>query len=77
MPPAIADFMIHVKESMSEMDMATLADSICDNICVTSACVSQDDPHLIMVNYDSNCSSARAIVQGVASQGVHALAIGL
>lgn len=75
MPPAIADFMIHIKESLSEPDMVTLADSICDNVCVTSACVSQDDPHLIMVNYDSNCSSAFAILQGIT--GVHAQAIGL
>jgi hypothetical protein len=75
MQTAIADFMIHINENLSEPDMVTLADSICDNVCVTSACVSQSDPHLIMVNYDSNCSSAHAIVQGIS--GVHAQAVGL
>jgi hypothetical protein len=77
MQPAIADFMIHITETLSEADLSTLADTVCDDACVTSACVSHDNPHLILVNYDSNCASARDIVRIVASQGVHAQAVGL
>jgi len=75
MQPNIADFMIHISDPLSEGAMATLADSICDNVCVTSACVSESDPHLIMVNYDPDCSSAHAIVKGIT--GVHAQAVGM
>lgn len=75
MPANITDFMIHISEPLSEGDMATLADSIRDNVCVTSACVSAKDPHLIMVHYDPDCSSAHAIVKGIA--GVHAQAVGM
>lgn len=77
MQPAIADFMIHITESLPETDMSTLADSLCNDACVTSACISHDNPHLIIVNYDSNCASARDIVRNVASRGVHAQAVGL
>lgn len=75
--PAVADFMIHVSDPLSEMEMLTLADTVCDERCVLSACVSQEDNHLIIVNYDSNCVSARDIVGHVVRQGVHAQAVGL
>jgi hypothetical protein len=77
MNPAITDFMIHVNETLSEEDMARLADSVCSDHCVMSACVSQDNPHLIIVNYDSNCESARDIVTRLGDRGVHAQAVGL
>lgn len=77
MNPAIADFMIHVKEPLSDEDMVRLADSVCNDTCVMSACVSQENPHLIIVNYDSNCESARDIISRLGDRGVHAQAIGL
>lgn len=76
MNPAIADFMIHVNETLPEPEMLRLADSVCDDACVMSACVSQSDPHLILVNYDSNCASARDILAKFSGQGVHAQAVG-
>jgi hypothetical protein len=77
MQPAIADFMIHVNETLSDADMTRLADSVCNGDCVMSACVSQDDPHLMIVNYDSNCGSVRDIIGRVSRMGVHAQAVGL
>jgi len=77
MNAAIADFMIHVNEALSDEDMVRLADSVCTDACVTSACVSQDSPHLILVNYDSNCESARDIVTRLSDRGLHARAIGM
>ena len=75
--PAMADFMIHVSDPLSEMEMLALADTVCDEHCVLSACVSQENNHLIIINYDSNCTSARDIVGHVVSRGVHAQAVGL
>ncbi len=75
--PAMADFMIHVSDPLSELEMLTLADTVCDQRCVLSACVSQEDNHLILINYDSNCASARDIVGHVVSRGVRAQAVGL
>ncbi|MFA5082193.1 MAG: hypothetical protein WC474_06590 [Hydrogenophilaceae bacterium] len=77
MKPATADFMIHVNEPLSEPEMARVADSVCGDTCVTSACVSQDNPHLILVNYDSDCSSARDILRKVTGLGLHAQAVGM
>lgn len=77
MKPAIANFMIHVDEALSEAEMASLADTVCTGRCVTSACVSANDPHLMMVSYDSDCTTARDIVAEVRARGVHAEAVGL
>lgn len=77
MKPAISDFMIHVNEPLSEPEMVRVADSVCDDACVTNACVSQDNPHLILVNYDSNCASARDILRKVTGLGIHAQAVGM
>lgn len=77
MKPAISDFIIHVNEPLSEPDMVRVADSVCHDTCVTSACVSQSDTHLILVSYDSNCAQVRDIMQRVAGLGVHAQAVGL
>lgn len=77
MKPAISDFIIHVNEALSEEDMVRLADSVCEDSCVTSACVSQDNPHLIMVSYDSNCENARDIVGKLSGRGIHAQAVGM
>lgn len=77
MKPAIADFIIHVNESLSEPDMLRVADTVCADACVTSACVSHDDPHLIMVNYDAHCARASDIVRKVNDLGIHAQAVGM
>ena len=77
MKPAIGNFMIHVDEALSEAEMESLADSVCTTRCVTSACVSASDPHLMIVNYDSDCTTARDIVDQVRARGVHAEAVGL
>lgn len=77
MSPAIADFMIHVNETLSDEEMLQLADTVCQDACVTSACVSQGDHHMIVVSYDCHCESARDIITRLNSRGVHAQAVGM
>lgn len=77
MKPAIANFMIHVDEALTDAEMESLADTVCTSRCVTSACVSANDTHLMLVSYDSDCTTVRDIVKEVRSRGVHAEAVGL
>jgi hypothetical protein len=77
MKPEISDFVIHVSDTLPEQDMTGLTDWVCRDACVTSACVSQNDPHLIIVNYDSNCASASDIVHKLTSRGIRARAVGM
>lgn len=76
MSQAINDFIIHVDASLSGQEMASLADSLCQNVCVRGACVSESAPHMIMVSYDSECAQARDLVGEVRSKGFSAEGVG-
>ncbi|MCU0841114.1 MAG: hypothetical protein MUC79_05235 [Thiobacillaceae bacterium] len=73
----ITDCMIHVDGPLSGVEMASIADSLCANACVSGACVSESAPHLIMVSYDSECTRTASIMDEVRQRGVRAEAIGL
>lgn len=77
MNETITDFMIHIDDPLSGVEMASIADSLCGTACVSGACVSESAPHLIMVSYDSDCTQARALIQQVRVRGVGAECIGL
>lgn len=76
MKPALADVMIHVDETLPEHEMASLADSVCDNACVASGCLSASASHLIMVRYDTECARAQEVLDTVKHRGVHAELVG-
>lgn len=76
MNQAISDFMIHVDDSLSGSDMASLADALGGNACVCGACVSENASHLIMVSYDSDCAQAHELVDQIRARGIRAEAIG-
>jgi hypothetical protein len=76
MSQAISDFMIHVDNSMAGVDMASIADSLCNNTCVAGACVSESAPHLIMVSYDSECTRANNLLEMVKQSGIQAEVVG-
>lgn len=76
MSQAINDFIIHVDASLPGQDMASIADSLCQNACVRGACVSESASHMIMVSYDSECTRAQDLVGQVRSNGYSAEGVG-
>lgn len=74
---SIADFMVHVDRELLSDRMRELEDSIRADQCVLSACVSKRDPHLMLVAYDPDCTSAAHILGHFSEQGVHAEGVGL
>lgn len=76
MTQAISDFMIHVDDKLSGVEMASIADRLGGNACVRGACVSESASHLIMVSYDSDCTQAHDLIDQVRARGVHAEGIG-
>lgn len=76
MKQAISDFMIHVDDRLSGVEMASIADALGGNACVHGACVSESASHLIMVSYDSDCAQAHDLLDQVRSRGLQAEAVG-
>lgn len=76
MPQAISDFMIHVDDSLTGVQMASIADDLRNHACVKGACVSEDASHLIMVSYDSDCTRAQSLLAQVRDKGIHAEVVG-
>jgi hypothetical protein len=72
MSDAISDFMVHVEEHLSEERIRLLEDCVRDDICVISAAMQKNTPHLMMVVYDSECTHARDILGHVRDTGLHA-----
>ncbi len=73
----IPDFMIHVDESLSADDMHGLEERLRTDACVISACTSHEDPHLLLVTYNSDCTTSHDLLDLVTQTGVHAELVGL
>jgi hypothetical protein len=73
----IVDMMVHVDEAVSADRMHELEDVIRTDACVISACMSNQDPHVLMVTYNPACTSSGNVLSMVQAQGVHAELVGL
>jgi len=72
MDTSIVDMMVHVDESIPAEAMHKLEEVVRGDACVVSACTSNDDPHLLMVTYNPECTSSGKVLNLVRAQGVHA-----
>jgi hypothetical protein len=68
---AISDFMIHVDESLDKQAREAVEDHVRAHACVISAAIPPQTPHLMLVVYDSDCSSAGQILGHVRDRGLH------
>lgn len=71
------DVMIHVDESLPPQEMRRLEERLRTDRCVISACTSHQDPHLLLVTYNAECTTAHDLLALVIREGVHAELIGL
>lgn len=72
----IADFVVHVDESLTREQLDRLEDAIRVNACVVSAASHDSTPHLMLVAYDPECTGSKSIVDVVKNQGLHAARVG-
>lgn len=68
----IVDMTVHVDETLSTEKMHELEDAVRSEACVVTACCSKDNPHLLSVTFDPDCTSSANVLRKVKSQGVHA-----
>lgn len=73
----IADFLLHIHEELSPDEQCALEDFVRHQPCVVSAGISQKDPHLMAVAYDSECGTAHSILARVRERVTGAEMIGL
>ncbi|MEW6133832.1 MAG: hypothetical protein AB1591_11835 [Pseudomonadota bacterium] len=73
----ISDFLVHIHEALSPEEQCELEDFVRRQPCVVGAGVSQKDPHLMTVAYDSECGTAHSILTRVREKVTGAEMIGL
>jgi hypothetical protein len=73
----ISDFMVHIHEALSPEEQCELEDFVRKQPCVVSAGMSQKDPHLMAVAYDSECGTAHSILTRVREKVTGAEMFGL
>lgn len=73
----ISDLIVHVDESLETEELHRLEDYVRTDACVISACASHEDPHILLVTFNPQCTSSRNILNLVTSKGLHAELVGL
>ncbi len=74
---SIANIMFHLDRNLGPTEKVVLEDCVREDPCVISVHVSPSAPHLMLVAYDPDCTSMRAIHQTLAERGVDAQLVGL
>lgn len=73
----IVDMIVHVDETLPAEQMHELEDVVRSDACVISACTSHEDPHMLLVTYNPECTSSGKVLNMVQAQGIHANLVGL
>ena len=71
-----ADAIVHINETLDEMDLLALEDEISENVGVVCATHNPKFPHLMMVDYDSDMMRSTDFLGAVRGHGLHAQLVG-
>ncbi len=74
---SIADVTLHLDESLSKEDRAKLESSLRSQPGVIGLDWSNKAPHLMIIKYDPEHATSRAIVKAVLGDGLHGELFGL
>jgi hypothetical protein len=74
---SIVDVMLHLDDSLDKEQRNKLEDFVRGDACVITACVSHEDPHLMMVTYNPECTTAGKILNRVSGEAGRAELVGL
>lgn len=67
---------IHIDETLSDIELEEMERELAEDSGVTAACVHEKARHLMIVDYDPLETSAGSLLHSVQSQGFHAELIG-
>jgi len=67
---------IHIDETLSDIELEDIERELAEYRGVTAACVHENARHLIVVDYDPVETSADILLNGVQRQGFHAELVG-
>lgn len=73
----MVDVMLHIDEDITRNERESLRDKVLARDGVMAAAYHDKTPHLLMVEYDPDVLSSRAILDTVETAGVHAELVGL
>ena len=72
-----ANIVIHIKESLSSDEIHAMERNVSFDRGVTSACVHERTPHLMVVDYDPRETHSKELLYRVRNRGVHAELVGI
>ncbi len=73
----MADVMVHIDEEITQNERQALRAKVLDQEGVMAAIIHDEQPHLMMVEYDPDAVSAKRILETVEKIGIHAELVGL
>ena len=73
----MVDVMLHIDENTTRNERETLRDKVLARDGVMAASYRDETPHLLVVEYDPDVLSSKAILDTVETAGVHAELVGL
>lgn len=73
----MVDVMLHIDENITHDEREELRDRILAQNGVMAAAYHDEKPHLLVIEYDPDVVSSKAILETVEAGGVHAELIGL
>jgi len=73
----LADFVVHIDETLTHDRLSTLEHHIHDIDGVVCACNRYDQPHLMIVVYNPEHLKAREVLVHIQNEGLHAELLGL
>lgn len=74
---SIVDMIVHVDETVTTEKIHELEAVVRTDACVISACASHENPHMLTVTYNPDCTSSAEVLNMIQAQGVHANLVGL
>ena len=77
MTPKMTAVTIHIDETLDRVRLEKLRDTLLSERGVMAADYRQENPHLMVVEYDPDSISSNVLLKTVEAQGVHAELIGL
>ncbi len=71
------DILIHIDEDLDDGSIHRIEQEFAMEEGVLSACVHERARHLMLVDYDPECTSSRILLDRVSQRGLHAEVVGL
>ncbi len=73
----MVDVMLHIDENTTRNEREALRDKVLARDGVMAASYRDETPHLLVVEYDPDVLSSKAILDAVETAGVHAELVGM